>query len=176
MLTGKYEAPPQFADDDHRRQIYWFKGKEFERRRCVIERLRPIAQREGRSLIGLALGWLRAQPGVGMILVGAKNSAQVDQTFIADPRPLTPDTVAHIDAVIADVFRPARAMPQLGDAAQTWGERERFIVSRLDGKTRYEAIAASWTDRGEQPMIAAQVKVFVDQLAEHGLVGPIADS
>ena len=176
LLTGKYEAPPQFADDDHRRQIYWFKGKEFARRSCVIERLRAIAQREGISLIGLALGWLRAQPGVGMILVGAKNSAQVDQTFIPDPRPLTPDTVAHIDAVIADVFRPARAMPQLGVAAQTWGERERFIVSRLDGKTRYEAVAASWTDRGEQPMSAAQVKVFVDQLAEHGLVGLMADS
>jgi len=94
----------------------------------------------------------------------------VDQTFIPDPRPLTPDTVAHIDAVIADVFHPARAMPQLGVAAQTWGERERFIVSRLDGKTRYEAVAASWTDRGGQPMSAAQVKVFVDQLAEHGLV------
>src|SRR2546426_6745977 len=60
LLTGKYEAPPQFADGDHRQRIYWFKGKEFERRRRVIERLRPIAQREGRSLIGLALGWLCA--------------------------------------------------------------------------------------------------------------------
>jgi hypothetical protein len=42
-------------------------------------------------------------------------------------------------------------------------------MEQLDG-TSYEAIAARWTDRGEQPMIAAQVKVFVDQLAEQGLV------
>src|SRR5439155_1382345 len=62
------------------------------------------------------------------------------------------------------------APPQFGDAARTWGERERFIAARLDGTTRYEAIAAEWTDRGDQPMSAAQVKVFVDQLVEQGLV------
>ena len=170
LLTGKYEAPPQFADGDHRQRIYWFKGKEFERRRRVIERLRPIAQREGRSLIGLALGWLCARPGVSIVPVGAKNAAQVDETFVPDPRPLTPDTCRAIDAIVADVFRPATGTPQLGDAARTWGERERFIAARLDGTTRYEAIAAEWTDRGDQPMSAAQVKVFVDQLVEQGLV------
>jgi len=169
LLTGKYAAPPQFADGDHRRQIYWFKGKEFERRRDVIERLRPIAQREGISLIALALGWLRSQPGVSMILVGARSRAQVNEAFVPDPRPLIPDTCCAIDAIVADAFRPARATPRLGDAARTWGERERFIAARLDGTTRYEAIAAAWTDRGDQPMIAAQVKVFVDQLVEQGL-------
>jgi aryl-alcohol dehydrogenase-like predicted oxidoreductase len=169
LLTGKYAAPPQFADGDHRRQIYWFKGKEFERRHDVIERLRPLAQREGRSLIGLALGWLRSRPGVSVILVGARNGAQVDEIFLPAPRPLTPDTCRAIDAIVTEVFRPARSTPQLADAARTWGERERFIAARLDGTTRYEAIAAEWTDQGDQPMIAAQVKVFVDQLVAQGL-------
>ena len=174
LLTGKYTAPPappppQFAEGDHRRQIYWFKGREFERRRCVIERLLPIAQREGLSLIGLALGWLRARPDVSIVLAGAKNAAQVDETFTPDSRPLTPDVGRAIDAIVADVFRPARPTPQLPEAARTWGERERFLAERLDGKTRYEAIAAEWTDRGDKPMIAAQVKVFVDQLVEQGL-------
>ena len=137
--------------------------------RGVIERLRPIAQREGIPLARLALGWLRSQPGVGIVLVGAKNAAQVDETFVPDTRPLTPDACRAIDAIVADAFRPARATPQLGDAARTWGERERFIVARLDGTTRYEAIAAEWTDTGDKPMVAAQVKVFVDQLVEQGL-------
>ena len=53
--------------------------------------------------------------------------------------------------------------------AATWGPRERFIVERLDGTTSAERIAAEWTDRGDKPMIAAQVKVFVDQLLEQGL-------
>jgi aryl-alcohol dehydrogenase-like predicted oxidoreductase len=176
LLTGKYAAPPQFAEGDHRRQIYWFKGREFERRRCVIDRLLPMAQREGLSLIGLALGWLRARPGVSIVLAGARNAAQVDQVFAPDPRPLAPDVGRAIDAIVADVFRPARSTPQLAEAARTWGERERFIAARLDGKTRYEAIAAAWTDRGEQPMIAAQVKVFVDQLVEQGLAELTAES
>jgi hypothetical protein len=66
-------------------------------------------------------------------------------------------------------------MPQAAELARVWGERERFIIDRLDGKTAYEAIAAAWTDRGEQPMIAAQIKVLVDQLAEQGLVEPTAN-
>src|SRR5207237_876316 len=81
---------------------YWFKGKEFERRRGVIERLRSLAQREGRSLIGLALGWLRSRPGVSVILVGARNSAQVGEIFDPDPGALAQDTATHIDAIVAD--------------------------------------------------------------------------
>jgi hypothetical protein len=68
------------------------------------------------------------------------------------------------------VYRPARAAPRAKELSASWGERERFIVERLDGKTKYEAIAAQWTDRGEKPMITAQVRVFVDQLADQGLV------
>src|SRR5437773_8606655 len=77
LLTGKYTAPPappppQFAEGDHRRQIYWFKGREFERRRCVIEGVQPIAEREALTLIGLALRCLRARPAVAVVLAGAE--------------------------------------------------------------------------------------------------------
>ena len=85
-------------------------------------------------------------------------------------RPLTPDEVATVDAIVAETFRPPRATPSARAQAAGWGERERYIVEQLDGSRTYEAIAAGWTDRGEQPMVAAQVKVFCDQLAERGLV------
>ncbi len=170
LLTGKFREPPAFPDDDHRRKIYWFKGKEFERRQRTIERLRRVARREGVSLLELALGWLRARPGVNVVLVGARNRSQVEEAFVPGVGPLTADTVNEIDLIVREVFRPGRGTAQLERAAATWGERERFIAARLDGKTRYEAIAAEWTDRGEQPMIAAQIKVFVDQLAEQRLV------
>jgi aryl-alcohol dehydrogenase-like predicted oxidoreductase len=170
LLAGTYATPPAFAAGDHRRGIYWFKGREFERRRAVIERLRPLAERLGMSLTGLALGWVLAQPGVGVVLAGARSREQVDQNLEAMTRRLTADTVQAIDAIAADVFRPARATPQAVELARAWGARERFIIERLDGTMSYEAIAAAWTDRGEQPMIAAQIKVLVDQLAEQGLV------
>src|SRR5438093_1049673 len=169
LLAGTYGKPPEFPAGDHRRNIYWFRGQEFERRRCVIERLRPLAERLELPLPALALTWVLAQPGVGIVLAGARSARQVDEN-LSGARRLTPATLAEIDAIVADVFRPARATDAAMRQATTWGQRERFIVERLDGRTAYEAIAAAWTDRGDKPMIAAQVKVFVDQLADQGLV------
>ena len=170
LLAGTYGKPPEFPAGDHRRNIYWFRGQEFERRRRVVERLRPLAERLELPLPALALAWVLAQPGVGIVLAGARNASQVDEN-LSGARRLTPATLAEIDAIVADVFRPARATDAAMRQATTWGERERFIVERLDGRTAYEAIAAAWTDRGDKPMIAAQVKVFVDQLADEGIAG-----
>jgi hypothetical protein len=78
--------------------------------------------------------------------------------------------VAAVDAVVGDAFRPVRASARALSLAAAWGVRERHVVERLDGATSYEAIAAEWTDHGEPPMIAAQVKVLCDQLAEQGLL------
>jgi aryl-alcohol dehydrogenase-like predicted oxidoreductase len=168
LLTGKYATSPAFGDGDHRRRIYWFRGAEFERRRRVMARLQPIAEHVGLTLAALALAWVYSQPGVSVVLAGARSAEQVDEN-LAGARHLTPDTCAEIDQVVAAEFPPARASAEARAQAAGWGERERFIVERLDGRTRYETIAAEWTDRGQQPMIAAQIKTFVDQLAAQGL-------
>ncbi len=151
LLSGKYSAAsaPIFAPGDHRSAIYWFKGAEFARRQQVIERLRPVAQRAGLTLAALALAWVYSRPGVNIVLAGARTVEQVDQN-LGGARRLEPDIARSIDAIVADQFAPARATPT--------------------GRMRYEAIAAAWTDKGDKPMIAAQVKVFVDRLAEQGLV------
>jgi aryl-alcohol dehydrogenase-like predicted oxidoreductase len=171
LLGGRYPAsPPQFAATDHRRKLYWFQGAEFARRRRVIERLEPRARARATSLAPLALGWVLGRPGVSIVLAGARDAAQVDENMTAAKRALTADEIAAIDGIVADEFRPWRGTDGLEREARSWGERERFIVERLDGKTRAEAIAAAWTDRGGPPMVAAQVKLFCDQLAERGLV------
>jgi aryl-alcohol dehydrogenase-like predicted oxidoreductase len=169
LLSGKYPAPPEFPATDHRRKIYWFRGREFERRRTVVERLTSIAQRLNMPLSALALAWVLAQPGVTTVLAGARNSEQVEQN-LAGARSLTPGTLTEIDGIVAAAFPPVRASDDLKRQAAAWGERERFIVERLDGKTIAETIAALWTDDHATPMVAAQVKVFCDQLAEQGLI------
>src|SRR5256712_11928150 len=139
-----YRVQPVSRVNTRRRKIYWFKGKEFERRRRAIERLRPVARRDAMPLLELALGWLRARPGVSVVLTGARNRSQVEQTFVPGARPLAAETVSEIDVIVRDVFRPVHRTPRLERAAGAWGERERFIAARLDGTTRYEAIAAEW--------------------------------
>ncbi len=170
LLSGKYPTPPEFPAADHRRKIYWFQGREFERRRMAVERLGAIAQRLDMPLSALALAWVLAQPGVGIVLAGARSPEQVEQN-LAGAGPLTPATLAEVDRIVADAFPSVRATEALKKEASSWGERERFIVQRLDGKTSAELIAALWTDGHATPMVAAQVKVFCDQLAERGLVG-----
>src|SRR5437899_1952541 len=82
-----------------------------------------------------------------------------------------PPRSAAVDATGPDVSRAPRAAHRATRQATTWGERERLLVERLGGRTPSEAIAAAWTGRGDKPMIAAQVKVFVDQLADEGMAG-----
>jgi hypothetical protein len=120
-------------------------------------------------LSALALAWVLARPGVTTVLAGARSSQQVEQN-LAGTRPLPPGTVAEIDRIVAEAFPPVRASDDLTRQAATWGERERFIVERLDGITSAETIAALWTDGHETPMVGAQVKVFCNQLADQGLV------
>jgi aryl-alcohol dehydrogenase-like predicted oxidoreductase len=170
LLTGKYHTPPQFPAGDHRGGIYWFKGREFTRRRAAIERLEPLARRRGASLGALALAWVLRRPGVSIVLAGARTAAQVDQNVAAAELGLAPEEVAAVDAVVNDAFRPARATERARTLAADWGVRERHIVEHLDGSKTYEAIAAEWTDHGGPSMIAAQVKVLCDQLADQGLV------
>src|SRR5256714_5672743 len=170
LLTGKYSTPPQFPASDHRSGIYWFKGREFTRRRAAIERLEPLAQRRGASLGALALAWVLQRPGVSIVLAGARTAAQVDENLGAAALALTPDEVVRIDAVVSDTFRPAPAGARARSLASAWGLPERPARERLGGSHRHGAIAAEWTDRGGPPMIAAQVKVLCDQLAEQGLV------
>src|SRR5438094_781704 len=170
LLGGAYRTAPSFPEDDHRRNIYWFSGSEFARRHGAIERLEGLARGRGTSLAALALAWVLARPGVTIVLAGARTAGQVDDNVTAVERPLTADEVREIDAIVAQAFRPLRATPAVRGLVAGWGPRERYIVEQLDGSKTYEAIAAGWTDRGEQPMVAAQVKVFCDQLAERGLV------
>jgi len=169
LLSGKYAAPPEFPAADHRRKIYWFKGREFDRRRTVVERLASIAQRLDMTLPALALAWVLARADVSIVLAGARSSEQVEEN-VAGTRPLTPATVEEIGRIVAEAFPRCGATDELTRQAGTWGERERFIVERLDGKASAETIAALWTDGHATPMVAAQVKVFCDQLAERGLV------
>ncbi len=135
----------------------------------MVQGLASIAQRLDLTLPALALAWVLAQPGVSIVLAGARSGEQVEQNA-ASTRPLTPGTLAEVDRIVAEGFPPVRASDELKRQSATWGERERFIVERLDGKTSPETIAALWTDRPEPPMVAAQVKVFCDQLVEQGLV------
>ena len=99
----------------------------------------------------------------------AISAAHVADNLRALDAPLDAATGREIGTAVEAAFRLPAATTAAAQEARSWGPRERFIVERLDGCTTPESIAAAWTDRGEQPMVAAQVKVFADQLLASGL-------
>ncbi|MGH2691966.1 MAG: aldo/keto reductase [Actinomycetota bacterium] len=169
-LAKTLDEPPGFEEGDHRRRIYWFRGRELERRSEVARRLSKLAEEGDTTLPALSLGWVLARAGVSVALAGARTGDQVDQNVEAATRPLGIDVVDGVDRVVEDVFRPPRATREA--LAAEWEPRERFIVDRLDGTRTFEDIAAEWSESEGSQMIAAQVKVFSDDLLERGLVAP----
>ncbi len=98
LLTGKFGPNHKFAKGDHRSRNKLFKPENYQRIQQALERLRPIAERNGISLGQLALGWLIAQPSTCAI-AGARNAEQVQQNAKAGEILLSPGDLEEIDHI-----------------------------------------------------------------------------
>lgn len=72
-----------------------------EERLDTVEALAGIAEKYGRTLLELAIGWLSAQPGCASVIAGATSAEQVRANAAVADRPLDPELLAEIDAVAA---------------------------------------------------------------------------
>lgn len=104
ILTGKLSAESSFAEDDFRRA--WLEDPEqratFLNDLEVVEKLRPLAQAEGRTLAQLALGFVLAHDDVSVIIPGARNVEQLKSNVeTAELGPLSSETLAEIDRIVS---------------------------------------------------------------------------
>ena len=113
LLTGKFGPDHRFPKGDHRSKNKLFKPENYERVQLALERLRPIAKRNGISMGQLALAWLIAQPGTCAI-AGARNAEQVRQNAKAGEIILTPTDLEEIDLIGRSVT------DHLGDNPVMW--------------------------------------------------------
>ena len=113
LLTGKFGPDHTFPKGDHRSKNKLFKLENYERVQLALERLRPIAARNGTSMGQLALAWLIAQPGTSAI-AGARNAEQVRQNAKAGEISLTPTDLEEIDLIGRSVT------DHLGDDSVMW--------------------------------------------------------
>lgn len=51
---------------------------------AVLDRLEQVAEQTGRSMVQLALAWTLTRPNVTSVLIGARDTEQVDQAFSAE--------------------------------------------------------------------------------------------
>lgn len=77
ILTGKFGKEIEFATGDHRKYTVLFEKELWPLVYEGVENLKAIAENSGRSLLELAIRWILARQGVSTVLVGARNSFQV---------------------------------------------------------------------------------------------------
>lgn len=100
LLSGKYGRDGK-GPDGSRRVSFDFPPVDKDRAFACIDAMRPIAEAHGCSVARIALAWLLHRPFVTTVIVGARNTAQLDDNIAATDIKLTPDELAILDKVSA---------------------------------------------------------------------------
>lgn len=104
LLTGKYtkESVKKLDKRDHRLKEPYFQEPELSIHLKYIERLRPIAERNKRTLAELAIAWVLRRPEVTAAIVGARRPSQIEGTVKAGDWNLSENDILEIDKLLAE--------------------------------------------------------------------------
>ncbi len=78
LLTGKFDGNASFAKGDRRHRYENFNGAKFEANLKVVDSVRSVAAKSGRSPAQVAIRWLLDSQNIDVVLFGAKRPRQVD--------------------------------------------------------------------------------------------------
>jgi aryl-alcohol dehydrogenase-like predicted oxidoreductase len=103
LLTGKIqERLGHLASDDHRLQDPDFQDPRLRVHLELVERMRPIAAKYGKSVAQLAIAWVLRRPEVTAAIVGARQPSQIEETVAAGDWVLTEEDIQTLDKLLAD--------------------------------------------------------------------------
>jgi aryl-alcohol dehydrogenase-like predicted oxidoreductase len=112
LLTGKVtrERVAALPADDWRRDYSPdFREPALSANLALVDGLRPIAARNGRTVAQLAIAWVLRRPEVTSAIVGARKPSHIEGTVDAGDWDLDPQDIAEIDALLADRARTLSA-------------------------------------------------------------------
>jgi aryl-alcohol dehydrogenase-like predicted oxidoreductase len=99
MLTGRYRKGQPLPDS--LRVKYFQKQMTDERTLDVVEKLIPVAQDAGLSLVHMALGFVMAHPAVTSAIIGPRTMQQLDDLLAGAEIRLSDDVLDRIDQIAA---------------------------------------------------------------------------
>jgi aryl-alcohol dehydrogenase-like predicted oxidoreductase len=115
LLSGRYDRDTTFGQDDHRNFNRHgasfdvgetFAGVDYETGLAAVERLRSLVP-DGMTMAQFALRWIIDQPGVSVVIPGARNQRQAEANAeAARLSPLNEETSAAVTAVYDELIRP----------------------------------------------------------------------
>lgn len=99
LLAGKFtkERVQNLPEDDHRRRDSRFQEPELSANLELVEGLRGIAEKRGRTVGQLAIAWILRRPEVTAAIVGARHPYQIEETVLAGDWALSEEDIAAID-------------------------------------------------------------------------------
>lgn len=102
LLTGKFsqERLAGLPLDDHRRRKPDFHDPQFTATLQLVEQLRPIAERNGRTPAQLAISWVLRRSEVTAAIVGARRPDQIKETTKAGDWKLTIEDIEQIEQLL----------------------------------------------------------------------------
>ena len=104
LLTGKF-SQERLADlplDDHRKRMPDFQEPQFTATLQLVDQLRPIAKRNGRTLAQLAISWVLRRSEVTAAIVGARRPEQIAETAAASDWALSQEDIEEIEQLLAE--------------------------------------------------------------------------
>lgn len=105
VLTGRFRGDHEFDKGDNRRANKMFLPEHRDRIQGALDKLRPIAARNGITLAQLALAWLIAQPN-SFAIAGARNQTQVTDNAKAMGVQLSAEDLTEVDHIGRDAADP----------------------------------------------------------------------
>lgn len=102
LLAGRFtrERAAALPRDDWRSTSPSFREPELSANLSLVERLKDIAQRNGRTVAQLAIAWVLRRPEVTAAIVGARRPAQIAETLAAGGWELSPQDVQEIEGLL----------------------------------------------------------------------------
>jgi len=112
LLTGKFsqERLAGLPLDDHRRRNPDFQEPQFAATLQLVDKLRLIAERNGRTLAQLAISWVLRRAEVTAAIVGARRPEQIAETAPASDWNLSKKDIEEIERLL--VQRQAKLSPR----------------------------------------------------------------
>ena len=103
LLTGKIKPGHQFVEGDTREGNRFYTPENIRRTNELLDQIRPIAEEHKATLAQVIINWTIHQPGIGTVLVGARNARQVKDNIGALDFTLSNEELRRITEV-ADNF------------------------------------------------------------------------
>lgn len=101
LLTGKITPNYQFKEGDHRAENPFFSAENIKEINKMLDNFKNLCMNHSASLSQIVLNWTMQQPGIAIVLAGARNAHQVEQNALSTLFMLDSDEIQFINDEIS---------------------------------------------------------------------------